>query len=221
MTIYKGIQRTMQDDHTDVICAVSENEAINILMHDTYCMVIMRIPSPLDEALNMIHHIRGIISTPILVLTNCISAAERALLLRAGANACLEMPFNVNLCVAQAQSLMQLYTEAQVDHSRNQPLIFGQELIIDPIYHQVIVDGEPLALTRTEFDLLFCLAKRPCRIWSGAQLYQYVRGDDLGVSGENTVRAHIGNLRKKLADVGKNYIQNSRGIGYKFVPPDQ
>ena len=76
-----------------------------------------------------------------------------------------------------------------------------------------------MELTRIEFDLLFYMAKHPNQIFSRQQLYRQVWGDDLGISGENTVRSHIGNLYKKLADAGKNYIQNTRGVGYKFVPP--
>lgn len=46
------------------------------------------------------------------------------------------------------------------------PLIFGTELIINPIYRQVIVDGELLELTRTEFDLLHYMASHPNQIFS-------------------------------------------------------
>ena len=102
---------------------------------------------------------------------------------------------------------------------KENPLVFGTELIINSIYRHIIIDGEPLELTRTEFDLLFYMAKHPNQIFSRQQLYRQVWGDDLGINGENTVRSHIGNLYKKLADVGKNYIQNTRGVGYKFVPP--
>ena len=101
------------------------------------------------------------------------------------------------------------------------PLVFGNELSIDPAYHHVLIDNRPVILTRTEFDLLLCLAQHPCQIWSCAQLHHYVWNDDLGLSGDNTVRAHMGNLRKKLAEAGKDYIQNTRGIGYKFIPPTE
>ncbi len=87
------------------------------------------------------------------------------------------------------------------------PLVFGNELSIDPAYHHVLIDNRPVILTRTEFDLLLCLAQHPCQIWNCAQLHHYVWNDDLGLSGDNTVRAHMGNLRKKLAEAGKDYIQ--------------
>ena len=134
-------------------------------------------------------------------------------------NACLEQPADATLCTAQACPLVQLYLDAKIADNNEHPLVFGTELIINSIYRHIIIDGEPLELTRTEFDLLFYMAKHPNQIFSRQQLYRQVWGDDLGINGENTVRSHIGNLYKKLADVGKNYIQNTRGVGYKFVPP--
>ena len=108
---------------------------------------------------------------------------------------------------------------AKIADKKENPLVFGTELIINSIYRHIIIDGEPLELTRTEFDLLFYMAKHPNQIFSRQQLYRQVWGDDLGINGENTVRSHIGNLYKKLANERKNYIQNTRGVGYKFVPP--
>nr|WP_277935481.1 response regulator transcription factor [Parablautia muri] len=156
---------------------------------------------------------------PIIVITPKLRAAEKVALFHAGANACLERPVDAALCVAQARSLVQLYSDAKLADKKVHPLVFGTELIINPVYRHVIIDGEPLELTRTEFDLLYYMAEHPNQIFSRQQLYQQVWGDDLGISGENTVRSHIGNIYKKLADVDKHYIQNTRGIGYKFVPP--
>ena len=154
-----------------------------------------------------------------MVLVLRLELSEKIILFHAGANAYLEQPVNIELCVAQAYSLMQLYLDAKIANHKENPLVFGTELIINSIYRHVIIDEEPLELTRIEFDLLFYMVKHPNQIFSRQQLYQQVWGDDLGISGENTIRSHIGNLYKKLADVGKNYIQNTRGVGYKFVPP--
>ena len=123
------------------------------------------------------------------------------------------------MCAAQVEALIKLYCESNHDYQKCCPLTFGTELIINPLYRQVFIDSTPIELTRTEFDLLFCLVKHPGQVWSRRQLYNYVWADDLGISGDNTVRAHIGNLHKKLADAGKKYIQNSSGVGYRFVPP--
>lgn len=82
------------------------------------------------------------------------------------------------LCVAQAHSLMQLYLDAKIADHKENPLVFGTELIINSVYRHVIIDGEPLELTRTEFDLFFYMAKHPNQIFSRQQLYRQVWGDD-------------------------------------------
>ena len=170
--------------------------------------------------MEILHLIRGMKNISILVLTTKLEANEKVAIFREGATAFLEKPVDIRVCVAQINSLIQMYMEGQAENRTHQPLAFGTELVIAPMYRQVTVDGELVNLTRTEFDLLFVLARHPEQIWSRSQLYHYIWNEDLDMSGENTVRAHIGNLRKKLASVGKNYVQNSRGIGYKFVPPD-
>lgn len=220
LAICRTVQTTMQNDNaTDASYVTSKAEALSIFAKNEYCLVIMDVQPPVDYALEMLVIMRGAKTTPILLLTPKLTISEKIALFQAGANACLEKPFDLAVCAAQANSLIQLYMEATVDHRDYHPLIFGTELIINPMYRQVIVDGSLIELTRTEFDLLFCLACHPGQVWSRGQLYSHVWADDLGTSGDNTVRAHIGNLRKKLADAGKNYIQNSRGVGYKFVPP--
>lgn len=219
LMVLQSVKRFMQNDSTDVIYAMSVNEALNLLFHNEYSLVIMCIPLPVNSNDKYLRLVREKHPMPIIVIAPKLEVSEKVILFHAGANACFEQPLNVTLCVAQAHSLIKLYLNAKIADKKENPLVFGTELIINSIYRHIIIDGEPLELTRTEFDLLFYMAKHPNQIFSRQQLYRQVWGDDLGINGENTVRSHIGNLYKKLADVGKNYIQNTRGIGYKFVPP--
>ena len=216
---FQSIKRMMQSDSMDVNYAMSVKEALNFLLSIEYCLIIVCISSLVSNSIAIIRLIQETYPIPIMVLVLRLELSEKIILFHAGANAYLEQPVNIELCVAQAYSLMQLYLDAKIANHKENPLVFGTELIINSIYRHVIIDEEPLELTRIEFDLLFYMVKHPNQIFSRQQLYQQVWGDDLGISGENTIRSHIGNLYKKLADVGKNYIQNTRGVGYKFVPP--
>lgn len=218
-TIFQSIKTFMQKDNTDVNYAMSVKEALNTLLSSEYCLVIMYISFWVDNNAELPHFVQKLHPMPIIVIAPKLELSEKIALFHAGANACLEQPVDIELCAAQARSLIQLYLDAKAAKNKELPLVFDTELIINPVYRHVIINGEPLELTRTEFDLLFYMAKHPNQIFSRQQLYQQIWGDDLGISGENTVRSHIGNLYKKLADVGKNYIQNTRGVGYKFVPP--
>ena len=219
LTIFQFVGGMMKSDSTDVSYAMSVKEALKLLLSSEYCLVIMCILSPVNSAAELLYLVRETHPMPIIVIAPKLELSEKIVLFHAGANACLEQPVDIELCAAQARSLIQLYLDAKAAKNKEHPLVFGTELIINSIYRHVIINGELLELTRTEFDLLFYMAKHPNQIFSRQQLYRQVWGDDLGINGENTVRSHIGNLYKKLADVGKNYIQNTRGVGYKFVPP--
>ncbi len=218
LAVCRSIRETMQDDHTDVCYAMSVAEALDAFAAYDYCLVIVNLRLSEADSMDILRIIRQTKATPILILAEKPTEDEKVAAFRAGANAVLEKPLDILVCVAQANSLIQFYVE-QIEGRTYHPLIFGTELIIDPTYRHVIIDGEPLALTRKEFDLLLCLARHPGQVWSRTQLYSQVWNDDLGISGENAVKSHIGNLRRKLADMGKDYIQTSWGVGYKFVSP--
>ena len=217
--IFQPAKKFMQIDSTDVSYAMSVKEALTFLLSRDYCLVIICMMSFMNSSAELLRLVRETTSIPIIAVVPTLTVPEKIALFHAGANAYLEQPIDLSLCAAQAHALIQLYLDAKKANNKGCPLVFGTELIINPIYRHLIIDGEPLELTRTEFDLLLYMAKHPNQIFSRQQLYRQVWGDDLGISGENTVRSHIGNLYKKLADVGKNYIQNARGIGYKFIPP--
>lgn len=219
VTGFQSVKESMQSDSMDVSYAMSVREAINALSSNQYCLAIIYIQASVAYDAEILRLIREVSTIPIIAIIPKLSAAKRISLFYAGANVCLEKSVNIKLIIAQADALIQLYSDAKKSDTKEHPLVFDTELIINPIYRHVIINGESLELTRTEFDLLYFMARHPNQIFSRQQLYQQVWQDVLGVNGENTVRTHIGNLYKKLTEVGKNYIQNSRGVGYKFVPP--
>lgn len=208
-----------QNVNIDISYAYSEENVWKLFKTYEYSVIFVEIQSSTELYLETLYFLRDNISLPILAIIPHLTVSDKIALFRAGVTAYLEKPVNTEVCVAQAHSLIQLYWKAHSENGDFRPLIFGTELIINPIYRQVVVDGELLELTRTEFDLFFCLAKHPGQVWSRSQLYHQVWSDESDIGGDNTVRAHIGNLRKKLADMGKNYIQTSWGVGYKFTLP--
>lgn len=213
------IQKALQKDCIEVNFILSKEKAFEYFMKNEYCLAIIFLQPSVNRDMEILRMMREITSIPIIAFTHKLNLSEKIALFHSGVNVCLEKPVNLELCIAQANSLIHLYLDAKEADRNNYPLIFGTELIINAIYHHVIIDGDPLELTRIEFDLLYYMASHPNQLFTRQQLYRQIWNDDLGISGENTVRSHIGNLYKKLADVGKNYIQNTRGVGYKFVPP--
>jgi two-component system phosphate regulon response regulator PhoB len=96
-----------------------------------------------------------------------------------------------------------------------EPLRFGP-LSLDPLSREARLQGRPIALTRSEFDILALLAGAPNRVFSRGQIIDRVRGDDYAIT-ERTVDFQVCGLRRKLGEAGTR-IETVRGLGYKFQP---
>lgn len=94
--------------------------------------------------------------------------------------------------------------------------MFG-DLIIDSARREVTVAGEPVSLTRTEFDILDALSARPKFAFTRRQLVDEV-WDAVWVGDDHIVDVHIGHIRHKLGDDANSarYIETVRGVGYRM-----
>lgn len=194
----------------------SSAEGLASYMKRDYCLVILDIQLADMDGMELLRTMRQIKHTPILVLTVPLNAEEIVDLLHSGADTYLEKPLNMDICAAQARALMQLYLDADMNHSNHRPIIRGSKFIISPRYRQVIVDGKPVELTKKEFDLLHYLASYPEQVFSNDQLYRQIWNEEPPESGNDTVKVHIKNLRKKISNVGQECIHTVWGVGYKF-----
>jgi two-component system phosphate regulon response regulator PhoB len=88
------------------------------------------------------------------------------------------------------------------------------EITIHPGRRNVTIDGEPVELTYTEFQVLYYLAKRPGWVFTRSQIVDAVRGSGYPVT-DRSVDVQIVGLRKKLGTCG-DYIETVRGVGYRF-----
>ncbi len=89
-------------------------------------------------------------------------------------------------------------------------------LSVDPVQRRAMVSGAEIVLTRTEFDMLHALMRHPKRVFTKQELYEQVWNEPYPGQ-ENSVNAHISNLRSKLKGTDADgYIQTVWGIGFKF-----
>lgn len=212
---YELIQRRMAAMEIGIYHVESPSASLDLFITQEYCLVIIDIRVFNQTYRDLISQMRQAKSTPILILCSSLTPEDKLDLLQSGANAFIEEPFNMDICIAQAYALIQLYVDGQTNDQQDS-IIYGTELVISQRYRQVVIAGKPLELTRKEFDLLHHLAKHPGQVFSCEQLYEYVWNENVILGSDSTVKAHIKTLRKKLASAGKRYIQNVWGVGYKF-----
>lgn len=216
LEVCRQIKYSLQNETTEVYYALSVRDGLNRFMEQRYCLVIMDIVLSEADGNELLTIMRQAKPTPILVLSSKPGDEQKLKAYRAGAHAYLEKPYELGECLAQANALMQLYVELADQEKRCYTLAFGMDLIIDPIGHQATLKGEPIDLTRKEFDLLFTLASHAGQVLSREQLYNQIWPNESEVNVDDSVKNHIKKLRKKLTPSGKEYIKNIWGIGYVF-----
>ena len=87
-------------------------------------------------------------------------------------------------------------------------------MVIHPGRHEVLLQGQPIQLTVTEFRLLHLLVRKPGWVFTRTQIVNEIHGEDYPVS-DRSIDVQIVSLRKKLGAFG-SHIETIRGIGYRF-----
>jgi DNA-binding response OmpR family regulator len=149
---------------------------------------------------------------PIIMLTARTEESDRVLGLDLGADDYITKPFSPRELAARVRAVLRRKSAAQPSAMS---LYRGSRLVADFDAVSVTVDGEPVRLTRREFELLRCLVENRNRVLSRERLLVRVWGYDQSIE-TRSVDVHVGRLRSKLGTAGPQ-IETVVGLGYKFV----
>ena len=174
-------------------------------------LVVLDLMLPGLDGLEVCRRVQRDRPVPVLMLTARADEADVLVGLGVGADDYMTKPFSPRELVARIRALLR--------RVERRPAPAGDattvgKLGLDPETRRVTVDGEPVHLTPTEFDLLRVLAARPGAVHSREQLLADVWGWRDG-SGQRTVDSHIRGLRRKL---GPDRVRTVHGIGYALEP---
>jgi DNA-binding response OmpR family regulator len=151
------------------------------------------------------------VRTPILMLTARDASPDIVRGLDVGADDYLTKPFSFEVLLARVRALLRRGPAAVG------PQLRVGDLMLDPSAHQVWRRDEPLTLTKTEFQLLEALMRRPGQVMSRSSLIETVWGFEREVE-SNTLDAFIRLLRAKLEPPGAPKLSRTiRGIGYSIT----
>jgi len=156
---------------------------------------------------------------PILMLTARDAESDKVVGLESGADDYVAKPFGIRELLARVEALLRRHKRAGSESPRPAAAqIATGELAIDMQKRHVTVRGEPVDLTRQEFDLLALLAARPGMVFSRAALLQQVWRGDAYVT-DRTVDTVVSRLRRKIESDPQNptFILTAWGVGYKFA----
>jgi DNA-binding response OmpR family regulator len=179
-------------------------------------VVILDLGLPGMDGVEVCRQVRTFSDCYVVMLTARSDEIDKLIGLSVGADDYMTKPFSPRELVARVHVMLRRPRSAAVADSVVPMLRFGL-LSIDVPGREVHVDGEPVALTRTEFDVLAALAGHRKVVFSRRQLIDAVWGEGW-VGDEHLVDVHVGHLRRKLGDDAgaSRFIRTIRGVGYRI-----
>lgn len=177
-------------------------------------LVLLDIMLPEEDGLQILQKLRHSPTTknvPVIMLTAKGSEYDKVMGLDSGADDYVSKPFGMMELLSRVKALLRRTAELR---PTEQEVYSMEQLTVNKARHEVLVENQPVVLTRKEFDMLCYLLENRGMVLTRDQLLNHIWGYDF--DGENrTVDVHIRTLRQKLGVCG-SYIETVRGIGYKI-----
>ncbi len=198
-------------------CATSGEEGLECLDKEQFDCVLLDLMLPGLGGLEVCEKIREKpkhATLPVIMLTAKREDNEIISGLESGADDYITKPFSPKVLVARIRATLRRNRQKKDIPPVPEGMISHQGLNINPGRHEVILHGQEIHLTITEFAILTLLARRPGWVYTRQQIIDTIRGDDYMVT-PRMIDVQIFSLRKKMGEDGGN-IETVRGIGYRF-----
>ena len=191
-------------------------EALEYLAKEDIHLVLMDIMMPEMDGITAMVKIREQSNVPVILLTAKSEDTDKILGLNIGADDYVTKPFNPVELQARVKSQLRRYMQLGGGSVRKEVLTMGG-IELDDRTKEVTLDGDKVALTRTEYDILKLLMENPGKVFSPTHIYTQVWKDN-PYGAENTVAVHIRHLREKIEynPAEPRYLKAVWGRGYKM-----
>ena len=219
--IVDAIDIYLRNEGINVIKAYDGIDALDALMENDIHLILMDIMMPKMDGLRTTMKIREEKNIPIILISAKSEDTDKILGLNMGADDYITKPFNPLELIARVKSQLRRYTVLGNYSGQNKEetksIISSGGLSLNQDTKEVLVDGEGIKLTATEFGILELLLKNQGRVFSIDEIYEKVWKEP-SYNAENTVAVHIRRIREKIEINPKDpkYLKVVWGIGYKI-----
>jgi DNA-binding response OmpR family regulator len=206
----------LQRDGYDVVQASDGREALTRFDEQAFDLVVLDVMMPRMDGLEVCRRLRARSSVPIIMLTAKSEEIDKVLGLELGADDYITKPFSMREFRSRVKAALRRSGMAQADEDAERP-VEVRGLRIDPSKRTVTLEGESVATTFVEFEILNALARSPGRVFTRDMLLARVWGDS-AYRDPRTIDVHIRHLREKIERDAKepDFIFTVRGVGYRF-----
>jgi two-component system KDP operon response regulator KdpE len=200
----------------DVATAPNGETALDVLARTSVDLVILDLGLPGIDGQEVISRLRSWSEVPVIVLSVREDQSDKVTALDAGADDYVTKPFAIEELLARIRAVRRRHSPEP-----EQPVIRSGELEIDLPRRLVVLGGEPVHLTPTEYELLEAMATNPGRLLTHRWLLEKVWGPAY-TNESHYVRVFVRQLRQKLGDDANRprWIVTEPGVGYRWTPRD-
>lgn len=212
--IVRTVKAYLDQEGFKTYTAYDGEEALRAFNEKGPDLIVLDLMLPKMSGLEVTKKIRSTSSVPIIMLTAKASEADRVVGLELGADDYVVKPFSPRELVARVRAVLR---RIDGETGASERIVSGK-MEIDLRSREVAVDGKPIELTPTEFDLLSYLAHHPGQVFTRLQLLREVQGYTYDAFAR-TIDTHVKNLRHKIEEDPKapKYILTVHGVGYRFT----
>ncbi|MBI9104833.1 MAG: response regulator transcription factor [Spirochaetales bacterium] len=205
---------TLENSGYKVICAENGLQGLSRAKANMPDLVLLDLMLPDLDGFEVCRKLKQDYRTsgiPIIMLTAKSEDSDIVSGLEIGADDYITKPFSPKVLEARIKKILNRGSKAGAVLS-DKIIVHG--ITIDTARHEVLMDGEEVNLSATEFSILKYLAGHPGWVFSRDQIIDAERGEDYPVT-ERSVDVQILGIRRKLGDAGV-YIETVRGVGYRM-----
>jgi two-component system phosphate regulon response regulator PhoB len=212
--ILELVRHHLKREGYEVLCADSGEKALMTTRNNPVDLIMLDLMLPGIDGLEVTRKLKNDPQTkhlPILMMSAKGEESDVVTGLELGADDYVTKPFSPRILIARTRAIIRRGGKEPPDETT---VIRVHDIEIHPGRRSVTVQGKPVNLTYTEFQVLSILARRPGWVFTRSQIVDMVRGDDYPVT-DRSVDVQIVGLRKKLGPYGDT-IETVRGVGYRF-----
>jgi two-component system, OmpR family, KDP operon response regulator KdpE len=214
LQILRALRVILRDGGFEVTTAGTAQEALDRAAVGPVDAAIIDLVLPDGDGVDVCRSIREWSEMPIIVLSAVGEEEQKVRALEAGADDYVTKPFGANELVARLRAALRRASAGITDD----PVLRADRLEVDQTGHRVLVDGEDVHLTPTEFELLRTLMRNRGRLMTHRALLTDVWGTAYEHDTQ-VLRVHLANLRRKIEPTPSSprHIVTDPGVGYRFA----
>lgn len=208
-SIARFIQLELMHEKFQTDIAYNGRDGLQMGLTGEYDIILLDVMLPELNGIEICRRIRANSNVPIILLTARDAVMDRVAGLDAGADDYIVKPFAIEELLARIRTILR---RVEPNDYQNRSLIF-KDIKINEEAYEVLVKGEKIDLTKTEYDLLHYLITNKNKVCARESILDNVWGFNANVE-TNVVDVYIRHLRAKLKQSDTQYIETVRGVGY-------